>query len=93
MVKTAGKFLIFGSVQGLFFRNFCKENAEKLNLKGYARNMEGGEVEIFAEGEKENLAKFEVILKKGPPHAQIREVKIEEKKWTGEFKDFKLLSF
>ncbi len=92
-MKTAGKFLIKGTVQGVFFRNFCKENAEELNLKGYARNMKSGEVEVYAEGEKENLAKLEAILKKGPPHAQIREVKIEEKKWSGDFKDFKVLKF
>ncbi len=92
-MKAAGKFLIIGTVQGVFFRNFCKEKADELNLKGHVRNMASGEVEIFAEGEKENLAKFEAILKQGPPHAQIREVKIEEKKWSGDFKDFKILKF
>jgi acylphosphatase len=93
MVKLGGKFLIQGTVQGIFFRNFCKEAADSLNLKGYARNLDTGIVEIYAEGDKENLAKLETILKKGPPHAQIREVKIEEKKWSGEFKDFKVLKF
>lgn len=93
MVKIGGKFLIKGTVQGVFFRNFCKESADSLNLRGYVRNLESGEVEVYAEGDKENLAKLEAILKKGPPHAQIREIKIEEKKWSGEFKDFKVIRF
>jgi acylphosphatase len=93
MVKTGGKFLIKGTVQGVFFRNFCKESADSLNLKGYVRNLESGEVEVYAEGDKESLAKLEALLKQGPPHAQIRELKIEEKKWSGEFKDFKVIRF
>lgn len=93
MVKTGGKFLIKGTVQGVFFRNFCKESADSLNLKGYVRNLESGEVEVYAEGDKESLAKLEAALKQGPPHAQIRELKIEEKKWSGEFKDFKVIRF
>ena len=93
MVKSAGKFLIQGTVQGVFFRNFCKEQADLLFLRGYVRNLETGEVEVYAEGEKENLAKLEAVLKQGPPHAQIRSVKIEEKKWTGDFKDFSIMRF
>ncbi len=93
MVKSAGKFLIKGTVQGVFFRNFCKELADSLSLKGHVRNLETGEVEIYAEGDKEALAKLESALKKGPPHAQIKEVKIEEKKWSGNFSDFKIIRF
>jgi len=92
-MKAAGRFLIKGTVQGLFFRNFCKEKAEELKIRGFVRSLETGEIEIYAEGEKENLAKLEFLLKKGPPHAQIREVKIEEKKWTGNFEEFKILKF
>jgi acylphosphatase len=93
MVKSGIKIKIKGAVQGVFFRKFTKEKADLLGLKGYTINLESGEIEIYAEGEKDNLEKLLNHLKKGPSHAQIRDVKIEEKKWSGEFKDFKVLSF
>ncbi|MCR4284561.1 MAG: acylphosphatase [archaeon] len=93
MAKKAAKLIVNGTVQGVFFRQFVKENAEKLSLTGYARNLDSGEVEIVIEGEKEKIESFAGIVKEGPKHAQIRNVSFEEKKWSGEFKDFKVLRF
>jgi acylphosphatase len=87
------KFVISGTVQGVFFRQFCKGEADKLELRGYVRNLESGNVEVLVEGEKDNIEEMYKILKKGPPHAQIREIKPEEKKWSGEFKDFTIMRF
>jgi acylphosphatase len=92
-MKKAVKLTISGTVQGIFFRNFCKDNADKLALKGYVRNLESGEVEVLIEGDKEKIEEMYKILKQGPPHSQIRDLKPEEKKWTGEFSDFKILRF
>lgn len=92
-MKKAAKFLIQGTVQGVFFRQFCKDKADALNLRGHVRNMESGEVEVLAEGDKEKIEELYKILKQGPPHAQIRDIKVEEKKWSGDFKDFKILKF
>ena len=93
MVKSAAKIVVSGTVQGIFFRNFAKEHADKLNLKGFVRNLENKDVEVFAEGEKENIAKLISALKEGPQHSQIRSVKTEEKKWSGDLKEFKILRF
>jgi len=92
MVKSASKIIISGTVQGIFFRNFAKENANKLNLKGYIRNLEDGNIEIFVEGEKDNINSLIDLLKKGPPYSQIRDVKVETRRWSGDFKEFKILS-
>ena len=51
-MKRSVKLLIKGIVQGVFFRKFVKENADALCLKGFVRNLETGEIEVFAEGEK-----------------------------------------
>ncbi len=91
MVKSAAKIIVSGTVQGIFFRNFTKENSDKLNLKGHIRNLEGGDMEIFVEGEKDNINSLVKLIKKGPPYSQIRNVKIEEKKWSGDLKEFKVL--
>ncbi len=92
-MKKAGRFVVQGTVQGIFFRAFVKEHCNDLKLRGFVRNLESGEVEVIAEGEAENLDRLLGFLKKGPAHAQIRGVKIEERKWSGDFGEFKILRF
>ncbi len=92
MVKSGAKIVVSGTVQGIFFKNFTKENADKLKLKGFIRSLESGEIEVIVEGEKENISKLVEILKTGPAYSQIRNIKTEEKKWSGDLKDFKVLS-
>lgn len=67
---------ISGFVQGIFFRTTAKGEAEKLGIKGFARNEPDGSVYIEAEGEKENLDKFIKWCHKGPPLAKVEKVKI-----------------
>lgn len=93
-MKKAGRFVVQGTVQGIFFRQFVKEHAEKLGLTGFVRNLtESGNVEIIAEGEGDKIERLSKIVAKGPEHSQIRHVQIEERKWSGEFKEFKVLRF
>ncbi len=93
MVKGAAKFVVKGTVQGIFFKGFCKENADKLNLNGFVRSLEDGNVEVLVEGAKSDIEDFFKILKEGPKHSNIRSVVVEEKKWTGDLKEFKVLRF
>ncbi|MEM4330497.1 MAG: acylphosphatase [Candidatus Pacearchaeota archaeon] len=92
-MKKAIKVIVNGSVQGVFFRQFVKDTADKLNIRGFVRNLENGDVEIFAEGDNDNISFFLDKVKEGPKHAIIKNLTIEEKKWSGEFKDFKILHF
>jgi len=87
------KIVIDGTVQGVFFRQFIKTEADKLSVKGLTRNLENGNVEVIAEGDKEALEKLIEICKKGPQFAQIRSLKVEERKYSGDFKEFKVLKF
>jgi len=91
MVKSALKIVVSGTVQGIFFRQFAKEHSDKLGLKGFVRNLENGDVEVLVEGEKDNALKLVEILRKGPSYSQIRTIKTEERKWSGDMKDFKIL--
>ena len=93
MVKRAVKAIVQGTVQGVFFRNFCKENADKLKLEGFVRNLTDGNVEVVLEGDNTAIDKMIGVLKKGPEHSQIKNVSVEEKKWAGEFNSFKILRF
>ena len=89
-MKKAVKILIKGTVQGVFFRNFIKENAEKLGLNGFVRNLDSGKVEIFAEGDIDNVDKLHEICRKGPKHAVIKEVILKEVRFQ-DMKGFKVL--
>lgn len=89
-MKKSVRLYIDGAVQGIFFRNFVKENAEKSNVNGFARNLEDGRIEVFLEGNPEDVEKMIEICKKGPKHAQIRNVGIKDEKFQG-LKNFKVL--
>lgn len=81
----------YGVVKGVFFRVQTKEQAEKLNLKGFVRNMPEG-VEAVFEGNVLELEKMLEFLKKGPKYSKVENVESKEENYTGEFTDFRILS-
>ncbi len=89
-MKKSIRLYIDGIVQGIFFRNFVKENAEKFNVKGFVRNLEDGRVEIFLEGGIDEVNKMIEVCKTGPKHSQIKNVEEKEEKFQ-DFKTFKVL--
>jgi len=89
-MKKSIRLFILGSVQGMFFRQFIKDNAEKNNIRGFVRNLEDGRVEIFIEGNSEDVDKMVSICNRGPPHSQIRNVEEKEEKFQ-DFREFKIL--
>lgn len=89
-MKKAVRLYIQGSVQGIFFRQFVQENAEKNDVKGFVRNLEDGRVEIFIEGDLDNVVKMIELCKKGQKHSQIRNVEEKDEKFQG-LKEFKIL--
>jgi len=89
-MKKSVRLYISGTVQNVFFRAFVKENAEKYNVKGFIRNLEDGRIEVFLEGEIEEVDRMIELCKKGPKFSQIKNVEIKEEKLQ-DFKDFKVL--
>ncbi|MGD9275852.1 MAG: acylphosphatase [Candidatus Pacearchaeota archaeon] len=89
-MKKSVRVYINGTVQGVFFRMFVKENAERHNVKGFVRNLEDGRVEVFFEGDSENVNKMIELCKKGPRHSVIRQVEVKPERFQG-FKVFKVL--
>ena len=53
------RFLVGGKVQGVFFRASTREQALKLGLRGYAKNLPDGRVEVLAEGDERALNALE----------------------------------
>ena len=89
-MKKSVRLYIEGTVQGVFFRAFIKENAERHNIKGFVRNLEDGRIEVFAEGDNEEVDKVIEMIKKGPKHSEIRNVEVKPEKFQ-DFKTFKIL--
>ena len=71
--------LVSGKVHGVFFRAFTKDNARQLNLKGWARNIANGKVEILASGTIKDLNELIHRVKEGPSACDVTDVSIEWK--------------
>ncbi len=67
-------FLIQGRVQGVGFRWFVHREASELDLRGWVRNTEDGDVEVVASGEAEDLAKLRASLRRGPRGSRVDRV-------------------
>ena len=89
-MKKSVRLYISGIVQGIFFRDFVKENAERCNVKGFIRNLEDGRIEVFLEGDIDDVNKMIEICKTGPKHSQIKNVEEKEERFQ-DFKNFKVL--
>ncbi|WP_233843358.1 acylphosphatase [Dyella sp. 2HG41-7] len=68
------RFLVSGRVQGVFFRASTRNEALRLGLDGYARNLSDGSVEVVACGSAEALAQLEQWLWQGPSAAHVEAV-------------------
>jgi len=75
--RIARRCFISGIVQGVGFRYFTQDEAERLHLSGYVRNLRDGRVEVYAIGAPENLARLRTILERGPRGAMVQHV-VEE---------------
>ena len=65
------RFLIQGRVQGVGFRWYVHREASELDLRGWVRNTEDGEVEVVASGEKGDLADLRASLRRGPRGSRV----------------------
>jgi acylphosphatase len=67
-------FLIRGRVQGVGFRWFVHREASELELRGWVRNTEDGEVEVVAAGAVPDLAELRASLHRGPRGSRVDRV-------------------
>ncbi|NUQ21327.1 MAG: acylphosphatase [Gemmatimonadaceae bacterium] len=65
---------IAGRVQGVGFRWFVREEARRLQLAGWVRNLPSGEVELMAEGPRDALDALARAVGQGPPGARVEVV-------------------
>lgn len=76
---------ITGRVQGVFFRDSTRQEAQRLGVTGWVRNRADGSVEGVFEGPQESVDQLVAWCEAGPSHADVDEVAVEPEDPTGEF--------
>ena len=75
---SAARFLVSGKVQGVFFRASTREQAQRLDLRGHARNLPDGRVEVLAVGSPKAVDALAGWLAHGPRMARVESVLRQE---------------
>lgn len=70
--------LVSGKVQGVWFRANTKQEADKLGLKGWVRNLSDGRVEVMVSGSHQKVEILRAWLHSGPEKAKVTEVIVNE---------------
>lgn len=70
------KCLVSGRVQGVFYRGTAAQRARDLGVRGYARNLPDGRVEVLACGEEEAVRTFVDWLWTGSSASKVTSVEV-----------------
>jgi acylphosphatase len=81
---------VSGRVQGVFFRAYTEEEAQRLGLCGWVRNLRDGRVEAVFEGPKDRVDQMINWCHHGPPSARVTNVQITWEK-TKQEKGFRVV--
>ena len=84
------KVLIKGKVQGVSFRSFIKEMADKLELNGYVKNIDD-DIEALFQGLNDNVMEAINLCKKGPKNAAVEMMKVTKLKEEKKYNNFEIL--
>ena len=74
--KKTLRLVIHGHVQGVFFRDTMRNEAQKLGIAGWVRNRSDGTVEAAVQGEPASVDAIVRWTHRGPPLAQVEQVEI-----------------
>jgi acylphosphatase len=75
---------IAGRVQGVWFRETCRRQADTLGIAGWVRNRPDGRVEAVFEGSTTAVASMVAWCRSGPPRAEVTEVEIVDEPVAGD---------
>jgi acylphosphatase len=75
--RVRRRVLISGRVQGVWFRESCKQEATARGVTGWVRNLSDGRVEAVLEGPEAAVARVVQWCGHGPAHARVDRVEVE----------------
>ncbi len=82
--------IIFGRVQGVFFRDETRRSAQRIGVAGWVRNLPDGTVEALFEGDAEAVNAVIEWCHTGSPFANVSEVKVAWQSWVGDMDGFRI---
>ena len=80
--------IVSGRVQGVWYRGSARDRARTLGIKGFARNLPDGTVELMVEGEDQLVDQMIAWAWEGPKLAIVNDIKVKELPYEEEFHDF-----
>ncbi len=89
--KTRAHVFVKGKVQGVYFRQNLRVVAKRHKVNGWVRNLKDGRVEAVLEGDELNVSEVIEWCHAGPKEAQVYDVNVQYKPYTGEFTSFEVL--
>lgn len=75
---VARHVVVRGRVQGVFFRDSCRHEAERHQVAGWVRNDPDGTVAALFEGRPAAVDRLVAWCREGPPHARVERVDVTE---------------
>ena len=69
---------ITGRVQGVGFRAFVEQAADRLGVSGWVRNRRDGSVEALIAGDTSKVDEMLTLCWQGPPAAKVDSVNVED---------------
>ena len=89
--KSSVHIIIKGKVQGVSFRYFTLNEAQKLNIVGWVRNKPDGNVEAVAQGDETKLELFINILKQGSSFSRVDNVALDWEHVEQDYTEFAIV--
>ena len=90
MVEKRAHLIISGRVQGVYYRYSTQQEAMRLGLTGWVRNLPNGNVEAAVEGNEATVERMIEWCRQGPAGARVSEVEQTLTEASGEFEEFKI---
>jgi acylphosphatase len=77
------RVVVHGRVQGVFFRDSCRREAQRAGVGGWVRNRPDGTVEALFEGPEEAVQRMVEWVRQGPAYARVERVDVVEEQPSG----------
>lgn len=84
MTDVRVRVRVSGRVQGVWFRDSCRQVAQREGVAGWVRNLADGDVEAVFEGEREAVGRCVAWCHEGPPRAVVTNVSVRDEAPLGE---------
>jgi acylphosphatase len=83
MDRARARVVVHGLVQGVWFRESARREAQHRGVAGWVRNREDGSVEAVFEGERHAVAEMVSWSRVGPPKAEVTRIDVVEESPEG----------